>query len=204
MFRISLPFTDWSLLLSPRWGDMGSAAQVTLLALLGLVPVALVVWLYRYEMRLIRRSTAVLFLGLRLVVIALLWCVVGLQPVLARSTTEELAGRVLIAVDQSGSMNVPDPQRPRLDKLRLARALKFKVDSIAPGAEQINAWIEHYKAKGENSVPAWVGPDEARDDPARRRQLADERRAAHDKLCEAVDQLTRAEVARQLLAGDGA
>src|SRR5262249_51419867 len=162
---------DWSLLLSPRWSDAGATGQLALLALLGLVPVVLVVCLYRYEMRLIRRSTAVLFLGLRLVVIALLWCVVGLQPVLARSTTEELAGRVLIAVDQSGSMSVPDSQRPRLDKLRLARALKLKVEGIAPGAEQINAWIEHYKAKGENSEPVWVGPEEARDDPARRRQL---------------------------------
>jgi hypothetical protein len=204
MFRISLPFTDWSLLLSPRWSDLGSTGQVVLLVLLGLVPVVLVVWLYRYEMRLIRRSTAVLFLGLRLVVIALLWCVVGLQPVLARSTTEELAGRVLIAVDQSGSMNVPDPQRSRLDKLRLARALKLKVDGAAPDAGQLDAWIEHYKAKGEKSAPVWVGPEEARGDPARRRQLADERRAAHDKLCEAVDRLTRAEVARRLLASDGA
>src|SRR5262245_27598628 len=204
MFRISLPSTDWSLLLSPRWGDLGSAAQVALLALLGVVPVALVVWLYRYEMRLIRRPAAVLFLGLRLVVIALLWCVVGLQPMLARSTTEELVGRVLIAVDQSGSMNVPDPQRPRLDKLRLARALKLRVDGVAPTPEQLGAWIEHYKAKGEKSEPAWVGPEEARDDPARRRQLADQRRAAHDRLCEAVDMLTRAEVARRLLAGDGA
>jgi hypothetical protein len=204
MFRISLPFTDWSLLLSPRWGDMGPAGQVALLALLGLVPVVLVVWLYRYEMRLIRRSTAVLFLGLRLVVIALLWCVVGLQPVLARSTTEELAGHVLIVVDQSGSMNVPDPQRPRLDKLRLARALKLKVDGATPTPAQLDAWIAHYKAKGEKSEPAWVGPEEARDDPARRRRLASERRAAHDKLCAAVDNLTRAEVARRLLAADGA
>jgi hypothetical protein len=202
MFRITLPFTDWSLLLSPRWGDLAPGTQIALLALLGLIPVALVVWLYRYEMRLIRRATALLFLGLRLLVIALLWCVVGLQPVLARYTTEELPGRVLIAVDQSGSMNVPDPQRPRLDKLRLARALNLKVEGTTPA--QLDAWIGHYQEKGELSAPTWVSPGEVRDDPARRRQLADERRAAHDKLCAAVDQLTRAEIARWLLAADGA
>ena len=202
MFRITLPFTDWSLLLSPRWGDLPLSTQSALLALLGLIPVALVLWLYRYEMRLVRRATAGFFLGLRLLVIALLWCVVGLQPVLARYTTEELPGRVLIAVDQSGSMNVPDPQRPRLDKLRLARALNLKVAGAAPA--QLDAWIAHYKANGEKVAPAWVSPEEARNDPARSRQLADERRAAHDKLCAAVDQLTRAEVARRLLAVDGA
>src|SRR5262249_33796692 len=38
----------------------------------------------------------------------------------------------------------------------------------------------------------------------RRKQLADERRAAHDQVCAAVDRLTRAEVVRRLLAADGA
>jgi hypothetical protein len=204
MFRISLPFTDWTVLLSPRWGDLDSAGQIALLVLLALIPVALVLWLYRYELRLVRRSTALLLLGLRLVVIALLWCVVAMQPVLARTTTEEIQNRVLIALDQSASMNVPDPQRTRLEKLRLARALQISAEGGLPTAEQFDAWIAHYKAKGEASEPAWVSPGEARDDEARRQQLADARRAAHDKVCAEVDKLTRAEVARRLLASDGA
>jgi hypothetical protein len=204
MFRISLPFTDWTVELSPRWGNLDSAWQIALLALLALIPVALVLWLYRYELRLVRRPTALLLLGLRLVVIVLLWCVVAMQPVLALSTTEEIPGRVLVALDQSASMNVPDPQRTKLEKLRLARALRIRAEGGLPTAEQLDAWIAHYQAKGGAGEPPWVTPDEARDDDTRRQQLADERRAAHDKVCAAVDQLTRAEVARRLLASDGA
>src|SRR5581483_1326972 len=154
----------WSLLLSPRWGDMEPAAQVALLALLGLVPVLLVLWLYRYELRLVRRSVAGLLLVLRLLVIVLLWCVVGMQPVLARSTTEELPGRVVVAVDRSASTGVTDPQRTRLEKFRLARALNVRAEGAEPGDTLLDAWIRHYKDKGEAAEPAWVGPEEFRDD----------------------------------------
>ncbi len=204
MLRITLPFTDWSLLFSPRWGDLEQPAQIALLAALGLVPVLLVLWLYRYELRLVRRSVAGVLLVLRLLVIALLWCVVGMQPVLARSTTEELPGRVVIAVDRSASTSVADPQRTKLEKLRLARALKIRADGGEPSDALLDIWIRHYKNKGEAAEPVWVGPEVYRDDAAKRRQLADERRALHDKVCAAVDKLTRSEVARRLLTGEGA
>src|SRR5262249_41145998 len=123
MLRIPL-VDEYALLLSPRWGELGPGTQTVLLALLGLVPILLVLWLYRYELRLIRRLTALLLLGLRLAVICLLWLLIALQPVVARSTSEDLPGRVLIAVDRSGSTEVTDPQRTVLEKLRLARALK--------------------------------------------------------------------------------
>src|SRR5207244_1324223 len=131
MFRISLPFTDWTVLLSPRWSELDSAGQIALLTVLALVPIALVLWLYRYD-------------------------------------------------------------------LRLARALKSRAEGGLPTGEQLDAWIAHYQAKGEASEPS--SPDEARADGARRQQLADERRTVHDKLCAEVDKLTRAEVARRLLA----
>ncbi|MCI0457074.1 MAG: hypothetical protein L0Z62_08850 [Gemmataceae bacterium] len=201
MFRIDVPLTDWSLQLSPRWGDPGTPAQIALLTLLGLVPVALVLWLYRYEMRLVRPITAGLLLGLRLLVIALLWFVVGMEPVLARTTSEEVPGRVLIAIDGSASTTIADPQRGKLDKLLLARALNLRRG--APTDAQLDAWIRHYRDKGEATEPPWFSPDEAPDADARRR-LAAERRGLHDRLCSAVDKLTRAEVARWLIADDGA
>src|SRR5262245_25978730 len=150
MYSITLPFTDWTLLVSPRWGDLDPPAQVAALALLGLVPLALVLWLYRYELRLVRRSAAAFLLGVRVLVLLPLWCVVAWQPVLARSTTEEIPARVVVAVDRSGSMSVTDPQRTAEEKQALARALKID------------------------------GPPET------------------------VDALTRAEVARRILADDGA
>src|ERR671930_464527 len=110
MLRIPLRFRDSALLLVPRWGDLDTPWQVAALALLGLVPVVLVLWLYRYELRVVRRSTAAGLLALRLLVLALLWCVVALQPIVAHFSTEHLPGRVLVAVDRSNSMGVPDPQ----------------------------------------------------------------------------------------------
>src|SRR5262249_53740040 len=154
--RFRLPFTDWSLELSPRWADLDPAAQVALLAVLGLAPLALLLWLYRYELRLVRRRTAVLLLGLRLVIVALLWFLVALAPELkGPTTTLDLPGRVVIAIDQSGSMDTPDPQRPRLEKLRLARTLKIKAEGGLPTAEQLDAWIAHYeKAEKAKAPPA--------------------------------------------------
>jgi hypothetical protein len=201
MLRIPL-VDEYALLLSPRWGDLGPAAQAGLLALLGLAPLLLVLWLYRYEMRLIRRLTALALLTLRLVVIGLLWLLIALQPVVARSTSEELPGRVLIAVDRSASTDVTDPQRPTLDKLRLARALRLRTAAGLPTEAQLDIWISHYEQQGPATPPPWVADGGAPDDAARR-QLAEERRAAHDELCALVDRLTRGEVARRLLASDG-
>jgi hypothetical protein len=203
MLRIPLPFQDSALLLIPRWGELGTPRQVTLLALLGLVPVVLVLWLYCYELRLVRRPTARGLLALRLLAVVLLWCVVGLQPIVAHFTTEELPGRVLIAVDRSESTRVTDPQRPPLEKLRLARTLKLKAAGDRPTDAELNAWIRHYEARGAGALPAWVAADEAVNDPAQRRRLADERRTVHDQLCARVDRLTRADVARALLTADG-
>src|SRR5271165_3297893 len=100
MLRIPLPFDDTALLLIPRWSELGLPLQIMVLALLGLVPVLLVLSLYRYELHLIRRSAAGFLLSLRLLVIVLLWFVVGLQPIVARFSSEELPGRVLVAVDR--------------------------------------------------------------------------------------------------------
>jgi hypothetical protein len=69
MYRIPLPFTDAYLLLSPQWASLSRTAQVALLVLLILVPTGLVVWLYRYELRLVRCGVAVLLLLLRLVAV---------------------------------------------------------------------------------------------------------------------------------------
>src|SRR5437588_770427 len=97
MHRISLPGTDASLLVSPRWGELPPLLQVMILVLAFAVPIALVVLLYRYELRLIKPGAAIGLLALRLVVVVLILFLLGLQPVYARTHTEELPGRVLIA-----------------------------------------------------------------------------------------------------------
>lgn len=178
---------DWSLLLTPRFGALGEPWQAIVLLLLALVPPGLLVWLYRYEMRLVRARTAVLLLSLRLVLIVLLWLVLALEPVLRHTTTEELPGRVLLALDRSGSMEVPDPQRPIAEKLRLARALNLTPPQpLAPG-----------------ELDRWIAAHEQSSQEGRTLQLTREEQAQLDDLCRQVDRLTRREIMRRVLADSG-
>lgn len=181
MTKIPIPFTDFFFLLTPPEIAQSGAMRAVFFSLMALIPVALVL-LYRYELRLIRRSAAWVLLALRLAVVLFLLLVVGWQPIVGRSVGEQLPGRVLIAVDRSESMDVADPQRPVVDKLRLALALKVAED-ICPAA-QLSEWIRQYETKG--------GADQ---DPERRRQ--------HDEVCRRVDALTRAGISRKILTGEG-
>src|ERR1700680_1194563 len=103
--RIPLNANDAYLMLSPRWADLGLAWQIGLLALILIVPVALIVCLCRYELRLVPRPHALSLVGLRLVVLTLLWVVVALQPTVSRFDTEMVPSEVLVAVDISQSMD---------------------------------------------------------------------------------------------------
>jgi hypothetical protein len=199
MYSLRLPLPDARLLLTPPWSGLHLALQAGVLLLVCLIPLMLLVWLYRYELALVPRGTALALLGLRLVVLGLLLSLVCLQPIYARDRTEGLPGRVLVAVDRSDSMGVRDPQRPAADKLRLARALRLAGGLCGDG--QLAGWIADYERRG---APRWVGEEEARADPARRRHLEEERRQAHDEVCKRVDQLTRADAARLILMPEGA
>jgi hypothetical protein len=198
MWHIPLPFTDANLYLSPRWGESVRLVDFGPWLLLCLAPMALVLWLYRYELRLISRVAATALLSLRLLVVLLLLFVVCLQPAVARATTEKVPQRVLIFVDRTASMDVADPQKPPVEKLRLARALHLASDLCSD--LQLDEWIEQYKTP---AGPRWVADAEYADDPVRRRQLIEERRRRHDQVCQRVDSLSRAEICRLLLAAEG-
>src|SRR5436305_4861114 len=124
MLRLGLPFTDDSLLLQPRFAESSPALQI-LAALVGLLPLLLVGWLYRTELRLVRPMVARTLLVLRLSVVGLVLVLVGFQPVLARTITETVPGRVVVALDRSDSMGVADPQRPLAEKLKTVRTLRL-------------------------------------------------------------------------------
>lgn len=198
MFRLGLPGSDTSLLLTPRWGELFPPLQILLLAVLILAPVLLIFWLYRYELKLVSGWTATFLLILRLTAVLLAVFLVGFQPILGHDWTEKLPGRVLVAVDRSLSMDVADPQRSPIDKLRLARALHLTSD-IVPDT-QLDTWIRQYQELGE---PQWVAVDEHLNDSEKRREVAEERRQKHDRVCERVDVLTRSQAARRILAADG-
>jgi hypothetical protein len=187
MLRFDLPFTDSSLLLHPRFGDRAAIVQVLLLAGC-LLPVFLVGWLYRYELRLARPAVARVLLGLRLLVVLMLVVVVAFQPVAAHTTSETLRGRVLVALDRSDSTGVADPQRPLVDKLRLARALHLVRDLCADA--QLDIWIKQAERTGQIDWP--IG-----------RQTDDILRRRFDQVVQRIDGLTRAQIARAVLGADG-
>jgi hypothetical protein len=190
MTRLALPFTDAELYLAPRWG-VGSV-------LVALAAVALVLWLYRYELRLVSRRAATALLTLRLLVVLLLLFVVFVQPTFARVSKERLAQRVLVFVDRTASMDVSDPQRPAVEKIKLAGALHLARDLATD--LQLDEWIEQYQRR---NGPEWVSPDEFKDDPERRQQLIAQRRGLHDQVCQRMNALSRTEICRRLLADDG-
>ncbi len=197
MISWKLPFDKGDILLTPQWASFNPVLQAVILAAVCLTPLMLVLWLYRYETRLVARASAVGLLCLRMTVLALLLILVCLQPIYGRTRTDSLPGYILVAVDRSASMDVVDRQRPAVEKLRLARALKLTGGICT--AEQLDDWIKDYERSrselgNEDASPQWVKSNEPREA---------EKRAAHNKLCARVDELTRGQIAERILNADG-
>ncbi len=199
MYHLTIPFTGLQLALSPRWGEAPGLLAIAIWVCLALVPLALILWLARYELRLVSRPVGIFLLALRVIVLVLVWNLVFLQPVLAYPAAPKVRERVLVAVDVSGSMGVTDPQRTAAEKLRIVRALHLGRD-LCPDL-LLDQWLDQYAA---GDTPQWVAADEYRDQPERRRQLEAERRRLHEALCKRVDDLSRGRLARLALTDDGA
>jgi hypothetical protein len=197
MAHIRLFNTDTFIDLAPRWGESHNLLDWGPWLLVGLVPIGLVVWLYRYEIRLVGGIMARGLLALRLLVLALLLFLVFWQPRVGAQVKEKLPDRVLVVIDRTGSMDVADPNRPTVEKLRLARALKLCPD-IVPD-KLLDLWIATSEDKTE---PQWIADNEAVDDADARRRLEDERRQQHQKVCARVDKITRTELVQRLLDAD--
>jgi hypothetical protein len=198
MIRIPLLWFDRDLLLTPRWSDLPLAAQIGVILLAFALPPLLVVWLYWYEMRLVKRGTAVALMAMRLLVLSFLLFIVLLQPIVAQTRSVNLPGRVVIAVDRSDSMDVADPQRPAVDKLRLARGLHLASDICTDAL--LDDWIK----QSEKGAINW-GADEEKD-PQRRKELEKERqkqRAIFNQVCQRVDELSRGQIAERALGDSG-
>ena len=184
MYRVKFPFTETLLVLTPPLESLPGWLQM-LLAFGGLaLSIALLLWLFSFEARLIRPLTAGGLLALRGAVLALL-AFVCLQPVISAPTREKLTGRVLVALDRSDSMGVADPQRDNVEKIRLARGLHLAGDLRD---DQLDGWLKQYAEKGQVSFPA---------NPA-----GEAERLLHNQVCSRVDSLSRLQLAQKVLLGD--
>lgn len=123
MYKFFLDSENTYLILTPRWADLGVMLQWSLLTGLLIGPMALMLLLYRYELRLVPRRHATGLLALRLAVAGIIWFAVAWRPHLADIRAEESPSRVRLAIDFSTSMDVADVQRGEEEKAALAKAL---------------------------------------------------------------------------------
>ncbi len=91
------------------------------------VALVLLLVLYREERRLVTRRAGLLLLALRLSA-AVALALALFEPIAARSYFETLRGRVLVAVDVSGSMETADLDRPVEERAKLTKLL-----ALSPG-----------------------------------------------------------------------
>src|SRR5687768_5321544 len=106
MIAVPIPFTGARLALALPFGFLPTFARVlVVLALIG-VFVALVIRLYRAELRQVSPGTARFLLGLRVTAFAAVFVVLLAAPAVVRTVRESVPGRVVVAVDLSDSMRV--------------------------------------------------------------------------------------------------
>ncbi|HEY2784100.1 MAG TPA: hypothetical protein VGJ05_03920, partial [Fimbriiglobus sp.] len=184
MFAFSLPGSDASLIFAPPFG--GLASPLRALAVVGLfaVGIALLVWLYRNEIKLIPKRFAVPLLLLRILAFALILATLLFEPVLSRTVREEVPGKVVIALDTSDSMRVSDPHRTPRQKMHLARILKLLPDV----GEDV---LRDYESRCQGTDgPQFAGPN----DPDKKK---------YDAVVARLDSIPRIEHALRVLGPDG-
>lgn len=101
---------------------LATAWPLPLLALLGAVLAELLVWLYRFESRLVEGPRGQLLLALRLAALLVLLLVL-LQPVRSFTEEREISREIAVLIDESESMRLSDPQLTPTQKLDRASLL---------------------------------------------------------------------------------
>lgn len=162
------------------------------LALLCCGCVAAIAALFHYEQRLIPRPLGWTLLGLRVLLVLVLFLTL-LAPVWTYSHDETRTGRVLLAVDVSQSMDTVDLQASDAEKIRWAEALGMLGNPEIRG--RTRAWA---RALDEGREPEWVLPDEV-SDPEKRARLARVRKENLQSQLKEVTQFSRLDIARRAL-----
>jgi hypothetical protein len=189
MNSVGILFASARIALELPFGSLPSFLRVAAFLALLAGFVALIVWLYRVELREVSSRVARTLLGLRIATLTAVFVVAVGGPVIVRELREPVPGRVLVAVDLSDSMRVADPDRPTAEKLRLVRTLRLH-DGIVPD-EVLDGWIEQVERTGAPEFPP----------PGTESGVA--RRAVFNGLIERADTLTRVQAADRILGPDG-
>jgi hypothetical protein len=183
MYRLELPWPDQSLVFEIPFAGLGPTWQAVALGAVTLVPLLLILWLLRNELRLVSRGTAFLLLVLRLALLAVILGLVCLQPRVVAQTRTEEPGHLVVLVDRSASMDLADAQRSLVDRLRLAKAMKLYEGLCS--AEWVQEWLDDADGERPSSLRR---PGEGK---------------VYATLLSKVDTLPRSEVQRRILDRPG-
>lgn len=158
MRTVPLPFTDATLEFGLPFPGLHLAIRLGALSLALLVILFLIFMLYRRELHLVSKRVLYLLLALRIGLVASLFLLLTMNPVLAHTVREQVPGRVLIAIDHSDSMTVTDPHRLLADKLKIGRLLKLTTDLAS--VNQHEAWERQAEAQGDVRFSPFAGAEE--------------------------------------------
>ncbi len=182
-------YGDWQLVFQQlqsqsRWLTLGVACAVA---------VALIAILHEYERKLISPALGTSLLALRLLLIFIIFLTL-LEPMWTWSYDKETLGRVVVALDVSGSMETKDQHAVLSEKLRWAKSLGMFGNNNGSDVEA-DQWIRSLEASEE---PEWVSADEE-PNPLRREQRSKSRRKDIEDSVETVSDYTRLELAVKAL-----
>lgn len=152
----------------------------------------LIITLLKYERQLVSKPVGRFLMLLRLTVVVALF-IAFLEPVSSWTLDKDKAGRIVVAVDLSESMNTADRFASKAELLRWARVLEM-IGNRQTDA-QLDEWIRAYEADKE---PAWVTDTEATTD-TKRQELSTFRKENVEQVLEQVRQLPRREIVKRLL-----
>lgn len=150
------------------------------------------VLLYRYERRLVPPRLGMALLALRLAAGGVLVLAL-LEPQWTTAYSRQSAGRIVVAVDVSQSMDTSDKSLTDAEALRLARALGI-IGNEETQAE-LDEWIADLERNGD---PAVSPPEETGEEPAPDAN-AGSRRVALQAIRDEMATLPRSEIAQRLL-----
>lgn len=170
MYTFDLPFGDDYLVFRLPFPEWGPVVQWLLLALCLGGLLALIVFLYRYESKLVERRFASLLLLLRSLALLVIFFVTALQPMRGHRYTETLPSRIVVGLDRSDSMRITDPQRPAIETVQLARGLGLG-EGISSDAK-LDSMLKSLEAKEDLEKDSDFLKLKERIDPLSRGELA--------------------------------
>lgn len=127
-------------------------------AFVGAVAIEFALMVYQFEKRLLSPKLGRLLLGVRIASIAAVLTIL-IQPVFARDVTRVIERKVVVLVDDSGSMQISDSQMTVAEKIQLAGFYGIDALKSRPSLDPVFATFAETMAKIDKAVQSLNVPD---------------------------------------------